>query len=169
MSQRVSFLTSRRMGAVQPPIIPIVGEMVRNRPGTISLGQGVAYYGPPPGAIESLRDFLAEPQNHRYGAAQGHPRLLRLIEEKLAAENHITADQGYRVLVTAGANMGFLNALFAITDPGDEVILPLPYYFNQEMAVRMLNCQRYRCRPLPITSCSRSGCAGRLRHARARS
>jgi aspartate/methionine/tyrosine aminotransferase len=37
--------------------------------------------------------------------------------------------------------MGFLNALFAITNPGDEVILPLPYYFNQEMAIRMVNCQ----------------------------
>ena len=36
--------------------------------------------------------------------------------------------------------MAFLNVLLAIADPGDEIILPLPYYFNQEMAVRMLDC-----------------------------
>ena len=42
-------------------------------------------------------------------------------------------------MVTAGANMAFLNVMLAILDPGDEVILPLPYYFNQEMAIRMLN------------------------------
>jgi aspartate/methionine/tyrosine aminotransferase len=43
-------------------------------------------------------------------------------------------------MVTAGSNMAFLYILRAIVDPGDEIILPMPYYFNQEMAVRMLNC-----------------------------
>ena len=36
--------------------------------------------------------------------------------------------------------MGFLNIVLAITDPGDEVILLLPYFFNQEMAVRIAGC-----------------------------
>ena len=43
-----------RMQAVQPPIIPIVGELVRSCPGTISLGQGVVSYGPPPEVIRDL-------------------------------------------------------------------------------------------------------------------
>ena len=34
--------------------------------------------------------------------------------------------------------MGFINAMLAIADPGDEVILPVPYYFNHEMAVVMV-------------------------------
>jgi aspartate/methionine/tyrosine aminotransferase len=91
---------------------------------------------------------------------------LSLIEKKLARENLITAGitpgaaagAGYRVIVTAGANMGFVNAICAITDPGDEVILLLPYYFNQEMAIRMLDCtpiavatdERFQPRPGPI-------------------
>ena len=41
-----------RMQSVQSPIIPVVGELIRSNPGTISLGQGVAYYGPPPQAVE---------------------------------------------------------------------------------------------------------------------
>ncbi len=37
--------------------------------------------------------------------------------------------------------MAFVNALSAIADPGDEIILLSPYYFNHEMAVGMLNCR----------------------------
>ena len=139
---------SRRMHAVQDPVIPLVADLIRAHPGTISLGQGVAFYGPPPAAIARIPDFAADPDNHKYGPVHGIPGLLSLIEAKLARENLITtgittgaaAGAGYRVIVTAGANMGFVNAICAITDPGDEVILPLPYYFNQEMAIRMLDC-----------------------------
>jgi aspartate/methionine/tyrosine aminotransferase len=37
--------------------------------------------------------------------------------------------------------MAFFNAILAIADPGDEIILPAPYYFNHEMAIAMLNCR----------------------------
>jgi len=43
--------------------------------------------------------------------------------------------------VTAGANMGFVNAVLAITNPGDEIILQVPYYFNHEMAVVIADCK----------------------------
>jgi len=128
------------MSVVQAPIIPAIAELIRSTPGTISLGQGVVFYGPPPAAGEAIRDFFEKPENQKYGPVQGMPRLLELIERKLASENETDCTAGRRIVVTAGGNMGFLNALFAIADPGDEVILPLPYYFNQEMAIRMLNC-----------------------------
>ena len=44
------------------------------------------------------------------------------------------------VFMTAGANMAFVNTVLATTHPGDEVILLTPYYFNHDMAVRMLGC-----------------------------
>jgi len=125
---------------VQSPIIPVVGELIRSNPGTISLGQGVAYYGPPPQAIESIQNFLADPENHKYKLVQGIPELLEAIELKLDRENGISID-GSRIVVTAGANMGFVNAVLAITDPGDEIILQLPYYFNHEMAVAIADCK----------------------------
>ena len=131
---------SRRMAEVQAPIIPVVAEWIRQTPGTLSLGQGVVHYGPPPAALAAARSFGAEPTQHRYGPVQGQPDLLDRIARKLAVDNGVADLAGRRVVVTAGANMGFLNALFAIADPGDEVILPLPYYFNQEMALRMLGC-----------------------------
>ena len=45
---------SFRMQSVQSPIISVVGELIRANPGTISLGQGVTYYGAPPEAIDRL-------------------------------------------------------------------------------------------------------------------
>jgi len=44
--------------------------------------------------------------------------------------------------------MAFNTAILAITDPGDEVILPLPYYFNHEMSLTM-----ERCKPV-LVSCN---------------
>ncbi|MBO0800908.1 MAG: pyridoxal phosphate-dependent aminotransferase, partial [Blastocatellia bacterium] len=53
----------------------------------------------------------------------------------------IEVSRGSRVVVTAGGNMAFVNAILAIADAGDEIILNLPYYFNHEMAVTMANCK----------------------------
>jgi aspartate/methionine/tyrosine aminotransferase len=131
---------SLRMQSVQSPIIPIVGELIRSNPGTISLGQGVAYYGPPPEARVAIETFFTNPENHKYKLVQGIPELLDTIRTKLQTENGISAE-GNRIVVTAGANMGFFNAVLAITDPGDEIVLQLPYYFNHEMAVVMADCK----------------------------
>ena len=45
------------------------------------------------------------------------------------------------VLVSAGANMAFFNTILTFTDPGDEIILLSPYYFNYEMAVKIIGCK----------------------------
>ncbi len=131
---------STRMEQVQTPIIPIVGELIRQHPGTISLGQGVVSYGPPPAAIAQITEFLNRPNNHKYQSVQGIPPLLEAIAAKLQTENGITIGDQQQVVVTAGSNMGFLNAVLAITNPGDEIILQTPYYFNHEMATQIAGC-----------------------------
>jgi len=130
-----------RMDQIQSPVIPIIADMIAETPDTISLGQGVAYYGPPAAAYEALQPIYADDSLHKYGHTAGVPQLRDLIAEKLKTENAIDITRGYEVIVTAGSNMGFLNALFAITQPEDEIILPLPYYFNHEMAIGMVGCQ----------------------------
>ena len=122
-------------------MIPIVGEMIRNSPGTISLGQGVVSYPPPPQAIAQITQFLAQPSNHQYHPVQGIAPLQEAIATKLLAENGIAIGTDHCVVVTAGSNMGFLNAVLAIADPGDEIILQTPYYFNHEMATLIASCR----------------------------
>ena len=129
------------MQAVQSPIIPVVAEWIRSCPGTISLGQGVVSYGPPPSAIARIAEFLKEPENNKYKPVVGLPPLLEAIGEKLALENKIKLTSSNAVVVTAGGNMAFMNALLAIADPGDEVIIQTPYYFNHEMAITMASCR----------------------------
>ncbi len=129
------------MDAVQAPIVPIVGEIIRQVPGTISLGQGVVHYGPPQAAIDAARAALDRPATHEYQDGSGLPALVERLREKLAEENGIDLGRGSRVMVTAGANMAFMHAVIAITEPGDEIILPAPFYFNHEMAIQMAGCR----------------------------
>jgi aspartate/methionine/tyrosine aminotransferase len=132
---RTALPQSRRIAAVQPPVIPIVGRWMAETPGTISLGQGVVSYSPPPHVLEAVARFGSSLADHRYGPVEGLPPLVEAIEAKLARENRIAVRPAGRVIVTAGGNQAFVNAVLAVTDPGDEVILPAPYYFNHEMAV----------------------------------
>ena len=131
----MSLQQSQRLAAVQPPVIPIVGRWTAETPGTISLGQGIVSYGPPPEVMDAVRSFGAPLADHRYGPVEGLPELVSTLEAKLARENGITVRPDSRLLVTAGGNQAFVNAILAVTDPGDEVILPAPYYFNHEMAI----------------------------------
>ncbi len=129
-----------RMQSVQSPIIPVVGELIRQNPGTISLGQGIVYYNPPPESFNKIPEFFANPDNHKYKAVEGIPQLQEAIAAKLKIDNGIEINTQNCIVVTAGSNMGFTNAILAITSAGDEVIIQSPYYFNHEMAAVMANC-----------------------------
>jgi aspartate/methionine/tyrosine aminotransferase len=129
------------MDRVQAPIIPVIGRLIRSVPGTISLGQGVVHYGPPPQTAIAVRAALDRTSTHEYNDGAGLPALLERISKKLLAENGIDAARGSRIMVTAGANMAFMHAVLATTAPGDEVILPTPFYFNHEMAIAMAGCK----------------------------
>ena len=140
MSSTIKKISSR-MDRVQLPLIPIVSKLINNNPGTISLGQGVVGYPPPERAIASIQSFLAEPNNHLYQSVTGIEPLIETITTKLATDNQIEITEQNCVVVTAGSNMAFMNALLAITQAEDEIILNTPYYFNHEMAITIASCR----------------------------
>lgn len=135
------------MRAVQSPVIPLVGALARKHRGTISFGQGVAFYEPPPEVFDRVRQCLADPAINRYGPVEGMPELQHALAQKLNAQNRIRIGEGNAIVVTAGSNMAFNTAILALCDPGDEVILPLPYYFNHEMSLVM-----ERCKPVTVST-----------------
>jgi aspartate/methionine/tyrosine aminotransferase len=132
--------SSQRIANVQLPVIPHVGELVRSTPGAISLAQGVVGYGPPREVLDAVAAFGQTVHDHHYGPDEGLPELIDVIRHKLQTENGLPLD-GRAIMVTAGGNMAFLTAVLAITDPDDEIILPLPYYFNHDMAVAIAGCR----------------------------
>jgi aspartate/methionine/tyrosine aminotransferase len=138
-------LSSRsRMDVIQAPIVQVVGDLIREVPGTISLGQGVVHFGPPAAAIAVARAAMSNPGTHEYQDGFGNRALVVAIEEKLGRDNGIDVARGSRVMVTAGGNMAFVHAVLAITAPGDDIILPVPFYFNHEMAIQMAGCTPVR-------------------------
>lgn len=132
---------SQRLLDVQTPIIPEVAQLIAEHPGTLSLGQGMVAFPPPPSAQAALQERWHEAGSHRYGAVQGEPELLRALTAKLERDNGIVLGDERWLFVTAGSNMAFLQSVLAITDPGDEVILLTPFYFNHQMAVGIAGCR----------------------------
>mgnify|MGYP000944420278 CR=1 FL=1 len=128
--------TNRRIRAVADPIIPVLGALIDRHPGTLSLGQGMVAFGPPPDALARTGDALGDLAIHQYQQSDGLPSLVERFAEKLRRENH-TPLGGRRVIVAAGGNMAFLELMLVLLDPGDEVVFPAPYYFNYPMAVDM--------------------------------
>ncbi len=129
---------SQRINSVQTPIIPEVADLIKANPGTVSLGQGVVFYKPPSSIAEGVAHFSSL-ESHHYEAVEGIEQLREMIGKKIQNENRIDPSV-YETVVCAGSNMGFLNAILAICDPGDEIILLKPWYFNHEMAITMANC-----------------------------
>lgn len=135
---------ARRLAAVLEPVIPHVGALTAAHPGTLSLAQGMVDWGPPPQVMEAVQAALAAAQGDaeaaatldRYGPMQGDPPLLEALAAHLRGQHNLDLD-GSALLVTAGSNMAFQTLMQVLCDPGDEVILPAPWYFNHVMAVQL--------------------------------
>jgi aspartate aminotransferase len=72
-----------------------------------------------------------------YTQSDGIPELRRLIAEKFSTENNIPTDPS-EVLVSVGGKHSIFNALSAIVDEGDEVLVPAPYWVSYPEMVRLV-------------------------------
>ncbi len=104
--------------------------------GAINLGQGICDLPTPPpvaeAAIQAIRD-----RKSTYTYAEGDAGLRQKIAAKLARVNGITADPGTEILVTAGSAAAFTCVLHGLFDPGDELLIPEPYYGYHVGAARL--------------------------------
>lgn len=103
----------------------------------LNLSQAAPVEPPPEALVRAMAEaLLSDPSSHLYGPVLGLPDL----RAELAAQwsgaygGEIAAEQ---VAVTAGCNQAFTAALSTLAGAGDEVILPLPYYFNHKMWLDM--------------------------------
>ncbi|MBW0173498.1 MAG: aminotransferase class I/II-fold pyridoxal phosphate-dependent enzyme [Vulcanococcus sp.] len=129
---------ARRLEQVQQPVIPVMGELTRQTPGTLSLGQGMVSWGPPEQVRQAVAAALqqGDPGLDRYGPVAGSEALREALGLWLQREQGLDLSAS-ALLITAGSNMAFNAVVQVLCDPGDELILPVPYYFNHEMAIRL--------------------------------
>ena len=130
----------RTLGIQDPPIQKIIAEA--NVPkDAIDLGQGVPFYGPPEEAVLAASEALNKEIGFKYSPDPGTRSLREAIRSKLATDNGIEADADKNIMVTAGANQAFVNAVLSITELADRVIVLAPYYFNHVMAIQLAGCK----------------------------
>ncbi|PXF45664.1 Aspartate aminotransferase [Gracilariopsis chorda] len=145
--------TSHRIQQTKPAIID---ELLKKYSSTVNLSlcQGAPFIGMPPEAQESVQHFLQDPatakQMCEYGDVVGSEDLRRLWgnilgrgynnQPKFPSDDLHSLDTlfpKHELMITAGANQGFVNIVLALCDSGDEVLLVLPYYFSHENALVM--------------------------------
>lgn len=126
---------SERVAGTHPPIMQSVKSLVGDRD-VIDLSQGVPYFDPPEEAVRrGIEDLKG---SHRYGPDGGDNDLLSELGDRLSRRYRTDCDPSINLMVTPGANMGFFSVISTICNPGDEVILLDPYYFNHRMALDIL-------------------------------
>jgi aminotransferase len=140
-----------------PPMVELARravELAQQGADVIRVDQGAVDIAPPPAFVEGVIKALADPEVHRYAPDPGLPELrmalARYGSERFGAE----WDSRSEIVITAGANQACFAALMAIVEPGDEVLLPSPWYFNHAMAVTALGAV-----PVPVPTNAEEGLA----------
>ena len=136
-----------------PPIDALNTRMAQlNAAGgdVISLGQSVPFFGPPPGMTDAVARALTDfgPRLHTYGPDAGIPELREALSRKLFRFNGVEADPATQIMVTPGSNQAFAATMMTLLEPGDEVAIASPYYFNHHMAIELCNGV---VRPIPLS------------------
>lgn len=131
---------SRRIGAISESATLAVDAKAKalvaeGRP-VIGFGAGEPDFPTPDYIVEAAAAACHEAKWHRYTPAGGLPVLKEAIAAKTLRDSgwDIRADQ---VLVTNGGKQALYNAFAALLDPGDEVILPAPYWTTYPESIQL--------------------------------
>lgn len=111
----------------------------------LNVSQAAPVAPPPQGLRQAMADAMeTDPSAHIYGPVLGRPELREALARRTSSLYSGDISLG-QVAITSGCNMAFTAAMATLVAPGDEVILPLPWYFNHAMWLQMSGV---RIRPL---------------------
>jgi aspartate/methionine/tyrosine aminotransferase len=107
----------------------------------IDVCQAVPGYAPPDALIAHMAEALKLPATHRYTDIAGLADLRAALAADISRVYGGTSGsvaKSANVLITAGCNQAYCLTTAALAKAGDEIILPLPYYFNYQMWLDMI-------------------------------
>ncbi|WKK21161.1 pyridoxal phosphate-dependent aminotransferase [Streptomyces olivoreticuli] len=102
----------------------------------IGFGAGEPDFPTPGYIVEAAVEACRTPKYHRYTPAGGLPELKAAIAAKTLRDSGYEVDAS-QVLVTNGGKQAIYQAFAAILDPGDEVIVPAPYWTTYPESIRL--------------------------------
>ena len=115
-------------------------ELAASRvPDVISLAQGIPSFDTPEPIKSFVQQKIADGECAKYSLTPGLPQLRECIAESLLQEAmHYDPDQ--EIIVSCGSIEAIAATLLALTQPGDEIILPSPSYASYQEVVRIAGC-----------------------------
>jgi aspartate/methionine/tyrosine aminotransferase len=102
----------------------------------IGFGAGEPDFPTPAPIVAAAQAACADPKNHRYTPAAGLPELRAAVAEKTKRDSGLEVTAG-QVLITNGGKQAVYQAFATLVDPGDEVILPAPYWTTYPEAITL--------------------------------
>ena len=118
---------------------------------TIDLTQAVPGYPTHPDLAARLAEGALSPIQARYGTIDGDEALRTALAADINRVYAADLDAS-DVAITAGANLAFTMAMTVLCGVGDQVMLPVPWYFNNAMALTMQGLE-----PLPLPCLAEDG------------
>ena len=131
-------LSSRVRNVAESPTMAMDARAKAMRAGgadVIGFGAGEPDFPTPAHIVEAAAAACADPATHRYTPAAGMPALRSAIADKTLRDSglEVTPDQ---VLVANGGKHALFNTFLALIGPGDEVLLPAPYWVSYPEQIR---------------------------------
>ncbi len=149
----MSFLADR-LGRIKPsPTIAVTqkaAELKAAGRDIIGLGAGEPDFETPPNICEAAKRAIDRGET-KYTAVDGTPALKRAILEKFRRENGL-AYAVNQITVGTGGKQVLFNALMATLNPGDEVVIPAPYWVSYPDIVELCDA-----RPVPVACPQNNG------------
>ena len=131
---------SKRVGAISPSATLAVDAKAKalkaaGRP-VIGFGAGEPDFPTPAHIVEAAIEAAPVPANHRYSPTPGLPELRAALAETISASTSLPIEPA-QVLVTNGGKQAVYQTFATLLDPGDEVLLPAPYWTTYPEAIRL--------------------------------
>jgi aspartate/methionine/tyrosine aminotransferase len=90
----------------------------------------------PQAIVDAAVAACADPTNHKYTPTPGLPALREAVAAKTARDSGFVCEAA-NVLITNGGKQAVYNAFAALCDPGDEVLVPAPYWVTYPEAIAL--------------------------------
>ena len=131
---------SKNVAGVQPPPITEVKSWIAGRTfpadrPLVDLCQAIPSYPPPQELIQHLRKTLDDPLLFKYSPDEGLPEVRRDVSDWYRRK-YRNGPQPEQLCLTIGASQAFWLAMLCLCQPGDEVIIQLPAYFDHLMGLQ---------------------------------
>jgi len=147
LSRKIAAITESATLAVdaQAKALRAAGEPV------IGFGAGEPDFATPAHIVEAAAAACLDPRNHRYTPTPGLPELRDAIAAKTRRDSGYPCEAAH-VVVTNGAKQAVYEAFQALLNPGDEVLLPAPYWTTYPEAIALADGV-----PVPLTTTEDTG------------